>query len=787
VVQAVSFVLIRNTIDDNARASVQESMTAGEQVFMRLLNHNADHLLESTRALASDYGFRAAVSSNDRATVTAALLGHSERLGAQVAVFTDAQLHLKASTTAQADQMLPLLPALVATGPVQDPTPEHHVMQVDGEPFQIVAVPVKTPQIIGWVVMGFKLDGHLLADIRQLTGLRVAMLTRSAKAPWHLALSALKPAQSEALRLQWTAALADSLRQANGRVRFQFPDGDHVGRLVQLESDSGEQTVAVLLRSLDEAVEPYQQLQIGILVLSVFGVMLFALGSVLTARHITTPITTLTKLARHLARGNYDAPVPSHGDDEIGELADAFESMRQAVHDREDEIRRQAFSDSLTRLPNRAQFNVDLHSCVSRAADTNSQGGEQHCAVLKLDLDRFQHVNDVLGHETGDQLLQCVADLLKGLMPETGSTVARLSGDEFAVLLHTGDLADALALARRIQSAFETPIVLGEQTVDVSAGIGIAVYPDHALDAMTLKRRADMALRKAKSEQTGIAVFDPALDVRSKQALSLLGELRQAIEHDQLRLYLQPKVSLITGEVTGAEALLRWQHPTRGLLPPAQFIPFAEQTGFIRHITAWLLEASARASCEWSNAELPFSMAVNLSTRDLIDHELPAKLTAVLARHRVPPRCLCLEITESSIMDDPQRALQTLDQLHQMGLKLAIDDFGTGYSSLAYLKRLPVDELKIDKSFVMNMQRDEQDAKIVRSTIDLAHNLGLQVVAEGLEDEQAWPLLKALSCDQAQGYWIAKPMPAADFMAWAAQWVSPKVDKPFAPRDATVA
>ncbi len=787
VVQLVSFVLIRNSIEDNARASLQEALNLGEQVFLRLLSQNADHLVESTRVLASDYGFRSAVASDDRATMSSALSNHGERLGASIALFTDTRMRLKASTEEEAAEVLPLLADLLKPGPNKDNPTDTHVVQVLDQPFQVVTVPVKAPLTIGWVVMGFKLNDHLLTDMRQLTGMDVAVLTRSKNTPWKVALTALRADQTSALTRQWTAAVEPPPHpRGHDPVTFKLPDGDYVGRIVHIESRPGEQTVAVLLRSVDEAVAPYERLQVGILALSGIGVLIFALGSVLTARRITTPVTTLTKLARRLASGDFDAPVPSHGQDEIGELADAFEAMRLAVRQREDEIRHQAFSDGLTQLPNRAQFNADLRACAARITETNSAGGSDACAVLMLDLDRFKHVNDVLGHETGDQLLQHVAKLLRDLVPDAGDTVARLGGDEFAVLLRHGDLAAAQALAHRILSTLEKPIVLNEQVVDLGAGIGIAIFPEHALDAMTLKRRAEMALYKAKQAQTGTVVFNPELDVRSKESLSLLGELRQAIEQEQLRLYLQPKVSLASGEVSGAEALVRWAHPTRGLVPPMRFIPFAEQTGFIRTITAWLLETSARAWREWADKGLQLDLSLNLSARDLIDPNLPAKLAAILEKHRVPPHRICLEITESSIMDDPQRALQTLDQFHNMGLQLAIDDFGTGYSSLAYLKRLPVDELKIDKSFVMSMQRDEQDAKIVRSTIDLAHNLGLKVVAEGLEDEQAWPLLKALSCDLAQGYWIAKPMPANEFPSWVAGWTRPAVDNPFVPLDAAV-
>jgi len=279
-----------------------------------------------------------------------------------------------------------------------------------------------------------------------------------------------------------------------------------------------------------------------------------------------------------------------------------------------------------------------------------------------------------------------------------------------------------------------------------------------------------VAMYAAKHKTTVVQLYDAALDSSSTQTLSLLSELRHAVEHGELRLFLQPKIALDSDRVVAAEALVRWQHPERGLVPPMLFIPFAEQTGFVRQLTLWMFEEVARIWAGLQSDEQPLRIAINLSTRDLLDLEFPAKLDALLAKHQVPSSAFCLEITESAIMDDPQRAEQTLNRLSASGFKLSIDDFGTGYSSLAYLKRLPVDELKIDKSFVMGMEKDDDDAKIVRSTIDLAHNLGLSVVAEGVENALIWDKLKALSCDEAQGYFMSKPVPLSDFVAWRERW-----------------
>jgi EAL domain-containing protein (putative c-di-GMP-specific phosphodiesterase class I) len=352
--------------------------------------------------------------------------------------------------------------------------------------------------------------------------------------------------------------------------------------------------------------------------------------------------------------------------------------------------------------------------------------------------------------------------------------VARLGGDEFVVLLPNSSIDQAKIAATRILKSLEVPISLEDQTVDLGAGIGIAGFPEHGLDVQSLLGRAEVAMYLAKKTGNQAVVYDPAFDKSSQQSLSLLSELRRAVDNNEFRLYVQPKVLLDTGQVIGLEALIRWVHPEKGMIFPDNFIPFAEKTGFIRVLTHWVLDQSA-ALCNALGAQgVHPKISANLSAHDLLDSELPAKFGDILARYQVTGSSFCLEITESAIMDDPIRALQTLEGLHAMGVELAIDDFGTGYSSLAYLKRLPVDELKIDKSFVINMERDTDDAKIVRSTIDLGHNMGLRVVAEGIENEVVWDILAKMGCDQGQGYFISKPMPVEQFIPWLKKWAPPQ-------------
>ena len=523
-----------------------------------------------------------------------------------------------------------------------------------------------------------------------------------------------------------------------------------------------------LLRSLDEVVAPYLQVQIALLGITALGLGLFVVGSAALARRITTPLRSLVGAAEQLSRGEYNHQLPAlRHKDEIGDLARAFDHMRSSIRKQQGEILQLAYWDRLTGLPNRTQFRDLLQQSIR--ASIALEAAAPPVAVVLLNLDRFKHVNDVLGYAFGDGLLVAVAQRLSALITADVGVVARMGGDEFAVLIEGSTAEEAVAVAKKIAASFDQPLTLEDQTVDFSAGIGVASWPAHAQDVDMLLSRAEIAMYVAKQKTTGIQVYDPALDSSSTQTLSLLTELRHAVDEGQLRLYLQPKLNLADNTVLAAEALVRWQHPTRGLVPPMQFIPFAEQTGFVRQLTLWMFEEVARALPQLQSDGRPLRVAINLSTRDLLDQDFPAKLDAMMAKYNAPTDAFCLEITESAIMDDPQRAEATLNRLADRGFKLSIDDFGTGYSSLAYLKRLPVNELKIDKSFVMGMEKDESDAKIVRSTIDLAHNLGLSVVAEGVENQMILDKLRELNCDEAQGYYMSKPIPLPDFITWRAQ------------------
>jgi diguanylate cyclase (GGDEF)-like protein/PAS domain S-box-containing protein len=425
-------------------------------------------------------------------------------------------------------------------------------------------------------------------------------------------------------------------------------------------------------------------------------------------------------------------------------------------------LRHQAMHDALTGLPNRTLLFDALEKAIESARERGSL-----LALMLMDLDRFKEVNDTFGHHFGDALLKQVAFRLQNQM-RGEDVVARLGGDEFAVVLPTtADTHSTAITARRILNTLEQPFVVEGQVLEVGASIGIAMFPEHGADARTLLRRADVAMYAAKQKQSGYSFHREDHEPRSAAELSLVVELRRAVERQELTLHYQPKLHMRTGLMTRCEVLMRWNHPERGLLAPGAFIPAAERTGLIRSMTDWLLDRALQQCREWQDAGAPIHLAVNVSAKSLLDQALPGKVQGALDRWGVDPRFLKIEITESSIMADPAHALAILAMLQSMGVRLSIDDFGTGYSSLTHLRELPIDEIKIDKSFVMGMTTSDADAAIVRTMIDLGHNLGKQVCAEGVEDEQTWRALAELGCDLAQGYWISRPLPPEELMAWA--------------------
>ncbi|MGB5324669.1 MAG: EAL domain-containing protein [Pseudomonadales bacterium] len=522
--------------------------------------------------------------------------------------------------------------------------------------------------------------------------------------------------------------------------------------------------VPLALKGRDNGIEAKLQRQKNVLMLLMAAALLLTLmGGYALADELTRPLKLLTQKAAQIKSGDYSLPAEKFQQDEIGQLASTLSHMCETIAEREQKIIGLAYADSLTGLPNRALFEDRLNQAVSQ----NKRSGGNFSVVL-MDLDRFKYINDVLGHEAGDFVLCEVARRLESVLRES-DTVARLGGDEFAMLLAGGSEYHVQAAINKIMDVFDEPVTLNSQSLDVACSLGVASFPAHGEDPSLLLRRADMAMYAAKRFNAGFSYYTPECDQHQEQHLSLLGDIKRAVENDELQLFYQPKIDLACDKYIAVETLLRWQHPRQGLVPPQEFIPFAEHTGAIRLITRWLIDRAIKQCGQWLGDDLVVQMSLNISARDLIDPDFPALVSKALQDNKVPAELICLEITESALMQDPAKARRTLDVLTSMGVKISIDDYGTGYSSLAYVKNLPVKELKIDREFVSNMLHNAEDNAIVKSTIELGHNLGMRVVAEGIENAGEMALLKSYGCDQGQGFLISHALSAAELERWYRQ------------------
>lgn len=486
---------------------------------------------------------------------------------------------------------------------------------------------------------------------------------------------------------------------------------------------------------------------------------------IIFARITMRPLEQVEEGISNLAEGKRNVQVNVSEDTELASLSLAFNRMAQNLDKQQAELEYQANHDSLTSLPNRKM----LFSELKREILSNGNN-ENTFALLLLDLDRFKEINDSLGHKYGDILLKLLKPRLQRFAL-SDDIVARLGGDEFAFFMPSIENAEqAIDLAKQIRNAIKVPFTIEGMQVQIDGSIGIALFPSHGPDGTTLLRRADIAMYEAKQSGRGVAVYDRDLDANSPERLELIGGLRRAIEANELILHYQPKISLPDRKVIALEALVRWDHPQQGLICPDNFIPIGELGDAIISLTNWVIDRALTDICHWQENDLDLKVAINISALNIQDTDFVRSLRALTAKHNVSPHQIQLEITESVIMADSVRTLNTIRSLIEMGFSIAIDDFGTGYSSLAYLKKMQAEELKIDKSFVIDMVNDENDAVIVRSTIDLAHNLGLRVTAEGVEHLDALDLLEALDCDYAQGFAICVPVAAEQIIPWKLQW-----------------
>lgn len=750
LVQGLGFLLINAANYQIAKETIEQELGVGERIFLRLLDQQREQLEQSAALLASEYAFRKAIATNDTATILSALTNHGARASASVMLLVSLDHIVLADTLHPESRSQPFLYAnLIKEAETNGKA--SGIVTIDGRLYQLVVTPVDAPTTIAWVGVGFTIDDKTAGDLKKLTALGVSFLSRKKDEPWRVHASTLSENTRSGLLL---AIDGDAGRRS---IDISLDNEAHIARLAMIEKVGETQIVAVLQRSLKEGIVPFKRVSNAFLILALVSIVVSLIGSILIAQNITRPINELADVARRIEGGDYAQTVRIAQKGQIGTLASSFNHM-MGIASREKENLRRAFEDYLTGLPNRAMFHDRLTQTLKLAKRHNLP-----VSLMLLDLDRFKYVNDTLGHPVGDLVLKEVALRLRGVLRGT-DTVARIGGDEFAILLTSGCPENTSTVARKVMQSLESPILAEGQPIDIGTSIGIAYYPEHGEDADILLRHADIAMYAAKRDKSGFATYEARLEVNRQDHLTLLGELRRAIDHNELELHYQPKFNIAMNAVTGVEALIRWQHPSRGSLAPAYFIPFAEQTGNIQMITRWVID-SAIAQCHaWHAAGHPLTISINISARDLLDKELVPYIAEKLAECQVAPELICAEITESALMEDVARSRETLASLHELGLKLSMDDYGTGYSSLAYIKDLSLDELKIDRAFVSGISKDMHSAAIVQSTIELGHRLGMIVVAEGVENAHDLRVLKKFGCDFAQGYHICHPIQAADMI-----------------------
>jgi diguanylate cyclase (GGDEF)-like protein len=757
IVQGLGAFLVIRANSQIARQTIDQELGQGERVFRQLLAQRQTRLEQAAAILSADFGFRGAIATNDTGTIVSVLRNHGARVGATVMTLVSLDKAVRADTRDESLNGKPFaFPALVDA--VAGAGKASSIVLIDGRVQQLVVVPVLAPDVIAYIGLGFEVDDAVARELNQITGLEVSFLSRMHGTAWRIHSSTVPAALRPELVAEFTRPQAES-----GEFRSLELSGEaYETRATQLAIEGGVEIVAVLQKSLAVGLAPFRRISTSFFWLTLAGLALLVAGSLLIARSITRPVSKLAEAARRVQQGDYKRHVQVDQQDEIGELAVSFNHMLDGIESREREILRLAYEDGLTGLPNRAMFTTQLEQAIRTA-----RRDAKPLAVLLIDMDRFKAINDTLGHPVGDQALREVGTRVR-LALRDSDVVARLGGDEFAVLLATGTAATApRVVADKILRCLIDPFVVDGQQMDIAASIGIAAFPDHGADGPALMRAADVAMYAAKRGKVGYTLYDPTHDERRQEFLTLLGELRRAVEAEQLVLHYQPKMNLAEDRVTAVEALVRWDHPVRGFVPPAEFIPFAEQTGYISQITRWVLERSIAQCGRWHQAGINVRMCVNISARDLRMEDTLVQFTwAALMAAELPPGMLCLEITESGLMDDPKSAQSTLRKLRDLGIETSIDDYGTGYSSLAYIKQLAVNELKIDRGFVSGMEADKRNAAIVRSTIELGHNLGLTVVAEGVETEHELEQLRRFGCDVAQGYHLGRPMSAEALETW---------------------
>ncbi len=759
LISVLGFILfmIYRTNYSHTQAQIVEQLATGSAVVQNELEARKRYVGNSSRTITRDFNLIEQVVSRDSDSITAALQSYRSRAGASFSVVVDLQGQVIASTYKNLELKQPL--PFGQFSDQSNPRDQTLLGLLDERAYQIFIWPIFAPEPnqIAYLVMGYSVDDKFTLRLQQLTGLEISFIQNG-----QVLASSLPPEMRARLSREAGSLKAPQMASVNQWQTLHLDDVDYVAYAAPLSFNSQQEVWVLLQRSLTEALHDYNALQLQLIATAIISLLLAGAGAFVIARTITSPLRHITEYVKHFAAGDYQVPPPTDTKGEIGLLVQEFGHMQREIAERENSILHLAYHDSLTNLPNRNDFQRRVQQEVEKAKVSSGR-----VAVFVMDLDNFSDINVTLGHLSGDFLLKKIAERL-GRECHAPEHVARLGGDEFGVVVAGfNSLHEVIQWVLHYRNIFNQAFEVENISLNVNATLGVAIYPEHAENASTLMQRAEVAMYIGKRKKLPYSIYNSSQDHHSVMRLSLMSELRPAIECNELALYYQPKLSIKHNTITAVECLVRWIHPIHGFISPDDFIPLAEQTGNIRLLTCWVIK-TALAQCRlWRNSlKLDLVVCINISAVDLLDPQFSQYVQSQLHEQQVPPSSVILEVTESAVMDDPDKAISVLSELSAMGIGLSIDDFGTGYSSMAQLKRLPVQELKIDKSFVLDVVNNSDDAIIVRSTIELAHNMHLKVVAEGVENIATLNLLRDMGCDVAQGYYLSKPIPAAALERW---------------------
>lgn len=739
-VQVFTAVLVYEVARRGVIAEGERQLAAGADAVARQLDDISARVADNVHVLALDYALRAAIAQRDEGTLLSALRNHGRRIGAARMLLIGLDGAVR-SDTVEADAVGQAFPFPDLVDAALD-HPAAAVVAMGGKAYWMIVVPVYAPGPIALIAAGIPVDNDLLTHLQQLSALpnTLELISDSGGGHWtgiaHGGELTLAP---ELMATRRDLPLQPTVVAVGGR--------EYVALAKRLkESERSAPIAALLAYSLDDALHPYHSVVLAWASLLALGLAGGLIGALLIARSVARPIEVLANTARRIESGNYAPAPPLRGLGEIGQLAAAFVSMTHAIAEREEHIRYQALHDAVTELPNRQAAEDGIQRFLR---DSSQPQG----ALLMIGLARLPEIIQTLGHAIGDRVMRDASERLRA--QSSGAFIARVTDTQFSLWLDHADADIARMRAARVLEILSIPYREADVSLDTAPAVGIALAPLHGHDAGTLLRRAEVALIAAPGAEHAVAVYDEATDPHRPERLGLMGDLRKALDRNELHLCYQPKLHLASDVIDGAEALLRWQHPQRGALPPDAFIGLAERTGNIRAVSRWVIDRAIAQAAEWARGGHALRVAINLSARDLDDATLPDLIADRLAAHAVQPHSIVLELTESAVMSEPDMAVRVFDRLAQCGIELAIDDFGIGQSSFAYLRRLPVREVKIDRLFTQALADDAGDRALVQSMVELGHRLGYRVTAEGVETAGALDFLRAIGCDHAQGYYIA--------------------------------